>query len=211
MRTHLPSLALLAGLPACSATFPGSGTDTLYVEATTEGKPDGTTLKVEVKRAGLRVEGANVYVEDVDGAVAARSLEAKGDDRYEAKFPGYVRGMRMKITAGEDELEAGLEGPLPHLITNPASGAIVLRDGEVLTVEWSADDTADRVQIKAEKLDEITIEGDPGEHALPLAGLEDGEQKVRVTRETSVSLAGGVEGSIWRARYEVDNRFTLKR
>lgn len=195
----------------CSATSSGSGSGTLYVEAETKGKSADTELEVTVKRAGEEVEGANVYVEDIDGAVAARSLEPKGK-KYEGRFPGYVRAFEMTITVGEDELTASLEGPAPHLITNPPAGAIVLRgEAEVLTVEWSADSVADRVIVDPDDLDEITIEGDPGEYALPLAGLKDGEQKVRVRRENSVELSGGVPGSIWRARYEVDNRFTLKR
>lgn len=204
-----PWLLILAG--GCSVTSSGSGSSTLYVEAETKGKPDSTELTVLVRRNGDPVEGANVYVEDADGAVVARSLEPKGG-KYEERYPGYVRRLKLTITAGEDELSAGLEGPLPHLITNPPAGAIVLRgDAEVLTVEWSADAPADRVIVKAKDLDEIAIDGDPGEYALPVAGLKDGDQDVRVQRETSVELAGGVQGSIWRARYEVDNRFTLKR
>ncbi len=203
---------ILAALAAgCGVTSAGSGSGTLYVEAETKGKPDNTELKVVVRRAGESVQGANVYVEDVDGAVAPRSLEPKSSG-YEARFPGYVRALRLTITSGEDELTAGLEGPAAHRITNPPDGSTVLRgEAEILTVEWSADAPADRVIVKAEKLDEVTVEGDPGEYALPLAGLQDGEQEVRVQRETFVDLAGGVEGSIWRARYEVDNRFTLKR
>lgn len=206
-----PLSALLLLLAGCGVTSTGTGTGTLYVEATSKGKPDSTELEVIVRRAGEAVMGANVYVEDVEGAVAARSLEPKGK-AYEGRFPGYVRGMRLKVTAGEDELEAALEGPSAHLITNPPAGGLVLRGtAEILTIEWSAEGPADRVRIDAEALDEVLVEGDPGEYALPLAGLKDGDQKVEVRRETSVDLAGGVAGSVWRARYEVDNRFTLKR
>jgi len=49
-------------------------------------------------------------------------------------------------------------------------------------------------------------------HALRVACLKDGDQRIRVTRENSVDLAGGVAGSDLSARrYRVDNRFTLKR
>ena len=56
----------------------------------------------------------------------------------------------------------------------------------------------------------IELANDPGEAEVPLGGLSNGAHTLEVTRETSVDLAGGVEGSIIRARYKVDNRFTLE-
>ena len=68
---------------------------------------------------------------------------------------------------------------------------------------------ADAVEVAAGGAEPVRVEGDPGQAELPLAPLLDGPQTLRVTRETSVELRGGLPGSRMRCRYEVDNSFTL--
>jgi hypothetical protein len=212
------AFALLVALSACARTSAGSGTGNLYVEADIQGKPGSTKMSVIVKRQGNVVVGANVFLEDLDTG-RTKNLEGRGDSdqkkgdySYEGTWDGYVRAISLKITSGDAELEGALEGPSEHEITRPPDNFIVRRgDGSVLTVEWSVDARADRAVIDAEGIDPIEIEGDPGSAELPLDALPQGDQKVSVERETSVELQGGTEGSRIRARYKVDNRFTLER
>lgn len=196
---------------ACgSRTDSGSGSDTLFALIEVTGKPESTGVEVELKLRGNPVVGANVVVTD-DDTKGTTTLEGRSAGLYKATLTGYARTLGVKITSGEDTLEARLEGPSPHVITRPPNDAIVRRaDFDVLRVEWQADTPADRVEIEPEGTDAITLDGDVFEALVPLGPLKSREQRIGVTRETSVDLAGGVEGSKMRSRYKVDNRFTLE-
>ena len=96
-------------------------------------------------------------------------------------------------------------------MTAVINNAIVRRaDFDQLLVEWEADAAADRIEVDPEDGEKITMEEDPGEVRLPLGGLQNGEQRVKVLRENVVELEGGAAGSRMRTSYEVDNRFTLE-
>lgn len=215
MRPVLLALGLWLGAAACSAN---SGTGNLWVDAEIRGKPDSTLFSVRILRQGNNVVGANVFVEDGEGG-REKNLEGRGDStlkkgeyRYEGMLSGYVRSVTLKITSGEEGLEAALDGPAPHEITRPPQNAIVRAAGsEVLTIEWDADGAAERVIVTAEGTPPLELQGDPGRAEVPLSGLPSGDQKLRIERENSLVLAGGSEGSTMRIRYEVDNRFTLER
>ena len=84
------------------------------------------------------------------------------------------------------------------------------KDFIILKVEWEADDEADRVEVEPDKSAAISLDGGAFSADVPLSALENGDQKIGVTRETTVDLAGGTEGSRMRSRYKVDNRFTLE-
>lgn len=209
MKPTLPFFAL--ALAACgSPTDSGFGTETLFATIEVTGEPDNTKIEVELLARGNPVVGANVAFTnlDTDEAIVA---EQRSAGSYRARVDGYARTLRVRITAGEDELEAALEGPSPHVITRPANNAIVRRgDFDRLKIEWEADSAADRVVIDPEDAEKLELSEDPFTAELPLGGLKNGEQKLEVTRETSVDLDGGAAGSRMRSRYVVDNRFTLE-
>ena len=203
-------------LCCCGGTDPGNGTQTLFANVEIRGRPDSTKLTVELRSRGNPVIGANVVVTDVE-MDRSINLAGKGGGKdkdkhdYQGMFEGYVRTVRVRVTSGDDNLEAQLRGPSPHTIRRPGNDDIVRRaDSDFLTVAWESDDPADRVTISADGIDPIVEEGDPFEVDVPLGALKDGDQKVEVERETSVDLAGGTKGSVMRSRYKVDNRFTLE-
>jgi hypothetical protein len=182
----------------------------LFVLAEVSGKPDSTSIEVEIKANGNPVVGANVFLEDADRGNTA-TAEGKSAGLYRASIEGYARTLSLRIVSGEDDLEAQLEGPAPHTITYPLDDAAVQRkDFEFLLIQWLADEPAERVEIVVPGADKIELDGDPFEVRIPLGGLENGEHELTVTRETSVNLDGGVAGSRMRTRYTVDNRFTLE-
>jgi hypothetical protein len=202
---------LLAFAVGCGGkTDPGGGSGTLFVLAEISGKPDSTSIEIEVKARGNPVVGANVVLEDVDRGKTA-TAEGRAAGLYRAAIEGYARTLSLRIVSGDDDLDAQLEGPAPHTITRPGNDAIVRRkDFDTLLVQWEADEPADAVEIVPQGSDPISIDGDPFEFRIPLGGLESGEHKLSVTRETSVDLRGGDSGSRMRTRYTVDNRFTLE-
>src|SRR5688500_11513799 len=94
-----------AGLLAigCGATDPGSGSNTLFVTAEVSGKPDSTSIEVEIKANGNPVVGANVVFEDqVRGNTA--TAEGKSAGLYRASIEGYARTLSIRIVAGDDDL-----------------------------------------------------------------------------------------------------------
>lgn len=204
-------LLLAPATPACgSKTDRGSGSETLFTRVEVGGTPDGTTVEVELKLRGNPVVGANVVVTNDDSKGTA-TLESLSAGLYRTSLAGYARVLAIRITSGADTLEAALEGPSPHVITRPPNNAIVRRaDFEVLKVEWAADDPADRVEVEPEGAETISLDGDAFEAEIPLGPLKNREQRLGVTRENSVDLAGGAAGSRMRTRYKVDNRFTLE-
>ena len=212
-------LGLLAAFVlGCGArTDPGSGTQTLLAQIEVSGKPDSTSIEVGLTARGNPVSGANVVFTDVDSGEQF-TADAPLAGNYRVTMSGYPLALRVKITAGDNELEAQLEGPSPHKITTPPEDALVLavdmETGEAfefLVVRWEAERKASRVVVHPQGSPEIEINGDPLFSEIPLENLDSGDQQVGVTRETSVDLAGGAPGSQMRTRYRVDNRFTLER
>lgn len=203
----LPAFLLLA---ACSATNPGTGSGTLLVNADVEGKSDSTEIEIEVKKDMRPVFGANVTVRDLSTG-SLTTLEGKGDGVYKTTLNRYVRSVAIKIVSGDDALEAAIEGPAKHTITRPPDNAIVRRaGGEVLSVRWEADGRADEVEVQAEGTERIRLELDTFGFDIPLSSLKNGEQRLRVERANGVDLAGGASGSLLRARYKAEARFTLQ-
>jgi hypothetical protein len=207
------SLLVAFGLleAACSPkTDPGSGSGTLTVQIEIDGAQSGTAIDAQIMLGKNPVAGASVVFTEVDTHATA-TLEMIAPGSYKGTMPSGSRTLKVKIASGDDYLEAQLEGPGPHVITRPPSGALVQRGGFMnLLVQWSASSRADRVEIDPEGIDPILIEGDPFQAEVPLSGLMDVEQSISVIRETSVDLAGGTSGSRMRSRYKVDNRFTLE-
>ena len=197
----------------CVQTDPGTGSETLYTICEIDAQADNTQLSVLLKNRGNSVIGANVVVVD---RTTERSLNLEGGERgdgyrYEGVFSGYAQIVQLRITSGEDELEAQLVGPSPHEITRPPNDAIVRRGSfDSLTVNWDADDSADKVVIRVNDENPLTVDDDEFTADFPISDLQNGAHSISVERENSVKLSGGAAGSIMRIRYKVDNRFTIE-
>jgi len=207
----MAALALASLVSACGpGTDSGSGSGTLFATIEVTGRSSDTKIELSLMARGNPVIGANVVFTDLDND-EAKTAEMKSQGNYRADFSRYARVLGVKITSGDDTLEASLAGPAPHVITRPANDFIVRRaDFEVLQVEWEADDPADSVEVIPEDAQKVTLMDDPFEARIPLGALKNGAQKISVERETAVDLSGGTEGSRMRSRYKVDNRFTLE-
>jgi len=194
-------------------TSSGSGSETLYTICEVDARADNTQLSVSLKNRGNSVIGANVLVID---RTTERNLNLEGGERgdgyrYEGVFSGYAQIIQLKITSGEDELEAQLVGPSPHEITRPPNDAIVRRGSfDSLTVNWDADDAADKVIIRVNEENPLILDDDEFTADFPISDLQNGAHSIGVERENSVELSGGAAGSVMRIRYKVDNRFTIE-
>ncbi|MBI4821952.1 MAG: hypothetical protein HY791_37185 [Deltaproteobacteria bacterium] len=204
------ALATTAWICACGGTSAGGGSGTLSAKIEVALKSDSTKISVDLHLKEQPVRGANVVATDWETEAQA-TLEDKQGGRYETILHGYVRTVAIKVTSGDDELDGRLEGPAPFEITRPPANAIVRRgDSDVLSIEWASEAAAERVEIRAEGVEPVTLEEDLFHYDLPLGLVQNGDQKLSIARETAVDLAGGTEGSRMRARSEVDNRFTLE-
>lgn len=209
---HRPivALALAAGsLVACSTNDAGTGSGTLTTRFEITGSATSTAFEAQVSLGGAPVSNANVFVRNVDTGETF-TLTGSAGGLYRATARGYVRTVELRVTSGDDHLEATLEGPSPHVVSRPPNDARVRRAGStVLDVEWDADAPAELVEVSVGATT-VTAEGDAFAAELPLAPLANGEHTLTVTRQTSIELAGGAPGSRMRSRYKVDNRFGLE-
>ncbi len=208
--------ALVLALAGCgSRTDPGRGTKVLEAQIEVSGREDSTSIELALQARGNPVLGANVVFTDVDsGEQYTAEMQSAGN--YRSTIMGYPLALRVRIVSADDFLEAQLESPAPHSITQPPNDSIVRGvDGagqpfEFLVVRWSGE-SAQKATVHPEGSMELPQETDIGAAEIPLANLSNGDQRVGVTRQTSVNLAGGAPGSQMRTRYRVDNRFTLER
>lgn len=193
-----------------SKTDPGGGTQTLTALVEVLASAERTLIEVDLRAGANPIATADVRLEDVDrGNVAT----AEGDTgSFRASFNGYARTVRIELTTPDgDNLNAQLQGPAPHVITRPSTGVTVRRGGfESLKVTWDSDEDAEAVLIEAGDGAPLMLDGDPKEAEISLAPLLNGPQTVRIQRQTTVELAGGIPGSKMRSRYEVSSDFTLE-
>lgn len=202
---------LTASQAACgSATDPGSGTKTLLALIEVQATGANSQVEVELTANGNPVIGANVaFTHQETGR--QHTAESVSAGNYRVIIDGYARTLAVKITAGNDELKAQLQGPAKHSITRPSNDSRVRRGSfATLKVTWEAEEPAESVVLKANQAAPVTLNGDPFSAEIPLGELENGPVDLSIIRETTVNLAGGVTGSQMRTRYQVDNRFSLE-
>jgi len=203
--------ALAAALAGCGSD-PGSGTETLFVEATasTDGSSNGTSLYVVVRdtsASGPVVTDAVVTMTGDRGTVHA--LPAVN---FLGAHLGYLKtdlaweaGWRLRVERGADKLEAYLQAPGITTITEPTPGQIFGRAAQQpLRVRWRDESgrSAERVEIGLSQADyETSRPEDPGSHEIPYTTWTQAEQEERVTvvRTNDLNLAGGISGSTFKA------------
>lgn len=201
---------LAAGFTGCGSDA-GSGTETLYVEASAEtnGTTNGTSIFVLVRNNSANGDFAQDAI-----------VEIVGDRGSEHALPftnlifvqGYFKsgmvwepGWRLRITRGADKLEAYLQAPGITTITEPTPSSVFARGAQQpLRVRWN-DDAGRRAEVVEVELNQADYEQarpeDNGVREIPYTTWTEAEQEERVTvrRTNDINLTGGVTGSFFRA------------
>lgn len=214
----VPALALSALLlAACGGSDPGSGTQTLYVEAEAHQNGEGNHASIAVSvlegsSSGDVISNAVVTVRDADGneyGLPWEGVQIGGwkAGAYQIKDIDWSPGWRLEVRRGDDGLEAALDAPGTTRITAPAPGSTVHKsDAAGLEVVWEdgSGKGADHVRVDLKKADyDRTLDQD--DHHLiidPGALVVEDKEEVRVRRWAEINLAGGTAGSYFRAMTE---------
>jgi hypothetical protein len=196
-------------------TDPGMGTGTLLVEATADYRSgdDVTELSVRIRKGGVDVEGARVNVTSDRGPV---DLRPHGGGNYSATQAGWATSYVLQISVVDgtgmqtDGLDASVVAPArvemsvdttkpfdPHTLPN-----------QVLTVSWMGP-AADRAVVRTKDFGPVPLVPDPLTVAIPAQSFQDDKQKLSITRENSIALAGGQPGSTFSARYRFETTLTV--
>jgi hypothetical protein len=197
-------------------TDPGSGTGTLFVEARAnyETGDNLTELSVKIRKGGVDLDGAHVHIVSDLGSV---DLRGEGGGEYRAvqsgwSGHGYLLDISVLDGAGKetDGLEASLVSPVrvemtldtskpfdPHTLPN-----------QVLTVSWKGP-PADRAMVRTSDFEPPAFAPDPLSVGIPGRYFQDDTQRLTITRENSVALAGGLPGSTFSARYRFETHLTV--
>jgi len=207
---------LLAGALAALATGcgsdPGSGTKTLYVDATLEsdGSTGGTRATLWVRQGssnGAFVSDASIVLVGDKGGRPPVDSALSGLGLYTAREFAWEPGWRLQITRGADKLEAYIVAPGLTTITNPMPGQIFDHTANsALAVRWRDElgRSAEQVTVDVDHgaYDNQLRADDPGQRDIPSTAWTQSfaQESVRVTRENLLNLAGGVAGSVLKAR-----------
>lgn len=207
--------AAMSALAACGGfTDAGDGSHTLEVDARVSFQAgDGNmTARVSVTQKGAQVQGATVTLRD-DDTEAVFPLENDGNF-YRATIAGpYRKKLELKVTSGDDNVSAKLEGPGVHFIVDPFDGTRVKLGDDPLKVNWSVADG-----IRADDV-AVTIDGsdyrgetnkDKGEVEVPRELLRVGDAIVRIERSNSVDLKGALGASAFVLSYQALSHVTFE-
>lgn len=200
------ALALLA--TACGGSDPGSGTKTLFVRAAlhSDGSPGNSYIGVVVREGH-----ANAQV--IQDAVVLLTPEGGHETSVPFMFIQnfkneivWARSYRLKISRGNDRLEAVIQPPGLTTITAPARGAVYERaSGTPLKVTWtdSFDRRAQKVELElddgrfASNSSSVLTDKDNLTYDIPPTAWTQATngERIRVRRSVSLGLAGGAPGS----------------
>jgi hypothetical protein len=194
---------------------PGTGTGTLLVEAAASDQSgeDVTELSVRIRKGGVDVDGAKVNIVSDLGLV---DLRAQGGGNYAATQAGWATSYVLHISVfdGTGLQTDGLDGSVltparvemnvdttkpfdPHTLPNQA-----------LILSWMGP-AADQAVVRTKDFGPVPLVPDPLTIAIPAQSFQDDEQKLSITRENSVALAGGQPGSTFSARYRFETMLTV--
>ena len=204
----------LAG--ACGYTDAGSGTGTLLVDARAvyrAAHDNQTSIDVEVAKNGEDFVNARVTVKDGDGG-GTITLTERGGGRYSDDLSGYHRKLELTVELGGDNLNVRLEGPGPHVLTDPLAGDRISLGGlgGALPVRWRVADglRADEASISLNQSPyESGPRNDDGSWEIPVTSLASGTEEVRVERTNRIAPNGGVAGSSFEMTYDVRVAFDI--
>ncbi len=205
----------MSAIAACGGfTNGGGGTNTLEVEALVSFAAGNANMnaRVSVVQNGAQVQGAVVTLRDEE-TEAVFNLEPESNF-YRANIAGgYRRKLELKIERGEDNLDAKLEGPGEHFVSNPFDGTTIELGENPLTVNWAVSDgiRADDVAIT---LDGSEYRGetshDRGEVEVPRELLRVGDDVIHIERSNGVDLDGGTGSSRFTISYDASSTVTFE-
>lgn len=207
--------AALSTLAACGGfTNGGGGTKTLDVEARVSFIAGNANMnaRVSVVQNGAQVQGALVTLRD-EATEAVFPLDVDGNFYRATIAGGYRRKLELKVERGEDNLDAKLEGPGEHFISNPFDGTTVELGGDPLKVNWTVSDgiRADDVAISLDGSDyRGETNRDRGEVEVPRELLRIGDDVIHIERSNSVDLDGGSGNSRFTISYEAASNVTFE-
>lgn len=214
--------SLLLVLTGCGGSDPGGGTKTLYIEANavSDGSANGTSLSVVIRSGssnGNFVQDAQVtMIGDKGSNYTLDFAGIFGIGGYGKSGFAWEPGWRLKIVRGADRAEGYLSAPGLTTITNPtASTTYNHTDQQPLTVRWRDESgkSAQTVEVKLKnaRYDQVRSE-DRGAYDIPVGtwGQASSDEQLTVTRTNSVALAGGVDGSVFKASTTASVRFQVQ-
>jgi len=219
-RAILGALAGAVLLTACGGSDPGSGTQTLYVEATasSDGSAQGTSILVRVNNGGSQgsvpTEAVVTLIGDRGTTHVLPFVGAFGFGAFFKSNFNWEGGWRLRIESGNDNLEAYVAGPGLTTITAPVPNSTFSKAAsQNLSVQWR--DEMGRTMPNAE-IDfrqasfERTVQ-DTGSFSVDYNTLvASTDERVTVTRWTEVPLKGGVTGSRFRAETKAEQEFIVQ-
>lgn len=217
MRSLMTAVIAL-GAAGCGYTSPGGGSGTLFVTATlsTDGSTAGSRARVTVRTGsamGDVVRNAEVAIR---GGPLARTIVPYDDNSQTFRLDGFTwpDGIRLEVVRGNDLLDGSIEAPGATVITDPVANTTYRKaDGAPLLVRWrdsrGAGAQSTSVHLDKAKFDQTLPGG--GELLIDAASLVvDNNERVRVERTNTVSLAGGVSGSTLSASSEHQIEFKVE-
>jgi hypothetical protein len=205
----------VSAIAACGGfTSGGGGTKTLEVEARASFAAGNANMnaRVSVVQNGAQVQGAVVTLRDEE-TEAVFTLEPDGNF-YRANIAGgYRRKLELKVDRGDDNLDAKLEGPGEHFVSNPFDGTTIELGDDPLTVNWTVSDgiRADDVVISLDGSDyRGETNRDRGEVEVPRELLRLGDDVIHIERSNSVDLDGGSGSSRFTMSYDAASNVTFE-
>ncbi len=212
----------LAALTAGCGSDPGSGTKTLYVDAQLEsdGSSDGTRATIWIHQGssnGAVVKDASVVLIGDKGGRPALDNSYSLLGVYTAIGFAWEPGWRLQVIRGADKLEAYIVSPGLTTITNPLPGSVFDHTANAaLAVKWKDDlgRSADQVTVDTEhgNYNNQVRADDPGERDIPSTEWTQSyaQERIKVTRENLLNLAGGAAGSTLKARTSASVEFAVQ-
>jgi len=207
-------------LTACGGSDPGSGTQTLYVEATatSDGSSDGTSLLVVVRdgsSSGSFIQDAQVtLIGDRGTTYAPAFVGIFGLGGYYKNGINWEGGWRLRIVRGNDNMEAYVAGPGLTDITAPAENSTFDRAAaQSLVVAWKDEmgRAMPNASVKFRRANVDRTTQDTGSFPVDSATLVAAtDERITVTRWTELSLKGGVTGSSFKAQTTVERNIIVQ-
>lgn len=187
--------------PAASRNEPGTGTQTMLVDAEIEGQDvtGGFVTQFDVSlrdAAGSAISGATVrVVNNTLGTINLLELSAGSGD-YEATVNAFAPGdYRLSVVRGLDNVQGVVVGGIAaHQISSPAANATVVAN-QPMTITWTRPSEAVAADLETQDFQAQGIP-DAASYTIP-AGNNPArpDQRIRVWRYNEVDIAGGLFGS----------------
>lgn len=209
LRTYALAATLVAAVACSSATAPernnpGTGTNSLRVNASIEAQDAGTAYSTDYTVSvrdgtGARISGATVTIRNSAFGTVTLAETGAGSGDYAVTRADFPDGdFTLNVTRGTDNVkDVVVGGPGPFSITRPKADSTVAAL-QPLLVEWTTPVKAKSAQVETRDFNTVTL---PDSGAFQVPGASNParpDQRVRVWRYNEVDIAGGLTGSRFR-------------